>query len=424
MNSLGLSDPASTGVRALIERGVVVHCPASVYVEEDVDARRVAPGVVIHPGCRLRGAGTSIGPGSVLGEEAPVTVETCRLGRDVFLKGGYFAGSTFLDGAKVGSGAHVRPGTLLEEGASAAYCVGLKQTVLFPFVTIGSLVNFCDCLMSGGTGPKDHSEVGSSYIHFNFTPHQDKATASLVGDVPGGVMLDKVPIFLGGQGGLVGPARLAFGTVVAAGVICRHDVLEEGLLYTGRATPGSRTRPVRKQAHVGLARLFRNNFHYLGNVRALQAWYRIVRRRLMVGDPYQEACWEGAMTALDTIVTERLLRLGELAHLVGGRSTGSLSESATGDVHEMVEAYHQLRDAWPDLASLASAESSEDTGSGQREVFLSEWEKVPVLTPYPEAIATLTQHAKAAGTAWLRAVVDDVVTLLPKPASVVGKDGH
>ena len=80
--------------------------------------------------------------------------------------------------------------------------------------------------MSGGTSRQDHSEVGSSYIHFNYTPNQDKATPSLIGDVPSVVMLNQRPIFLGGQGGLVGPCRMAFGTVIAAGSICRKDVLE------------------------------------------------------------------------------------------------------------------------------------------------------------------------------------------------------
>ena len=111
-----------------------------------------------------------------------------------------------------------------------------KHTILFPFVTLGSLINFCDCLMAGGTSRKNHSEVGSSYIHFNFTPNQDKVTASLIGDVPKGVMLNQPPIFLGGQGGLVGPCRLAYGTTVAAGTIVRKDELRPGrLLYGGCA---------------------------------------------------------------------------------------------------------------------------------------------------------------------------------------------
>ena len=83
--------------------------------------------------------------------------------------------------------------------------------------------------MSGGTDGKNHSEVGSSYIHFNYTPNQDKATPSLIGDVPAGVMLNQPPIFLGGQGGLVGPVRIGHGTVIAAGTIYRKDCPEGGM---------------------------------------------------------------------------------------------------------------------------------------------------------------------------------------------------
>lgn len=77
----------------------------------------------------------------------------------------------------MGSGAHVRGGTILEEEANGAHTVGLKQTILMPFVTLGSLINFCDVLLAGGTSRTNHSEVGSSYIHFNFTPDGDKTTA-------------------------------------------------------------------------------------------------------------------------------------------------------------------------------------------------------------------------------------------------------
>ena len=127
----------------------------------------------------------------------------------------------------MGLGAHLRAGCILEEQASGAHCVGLKQTILFPFVTLGSLINFCDILMTGGTSRKNHSEVGSSYIHFNFTPwgkSGDKATPSLVGDVVEGVFLDRKRIFLGGSGGMVGPCRVGYGSIAAAGQVLRRDV--------------------------------------------------------------------------------------------------------------------------------------------------------------------------------------------------------
>lgn len=195
-----MSDCLPATVSRLLERGVVMPAPQTVTVGEDVRPDRIAPEVILHAGSCVRGADTSIGPGSVVGREAPMTIDNCQLGHRVMLHGGYAAGATFLDGASMGSGAHVRAGTLLEEGASGAHTVGLKQTILFPWVTLGSLINFCDCLMSGGTSRSHHSEVGSSFVHFNFTPHGDKATASLIGDVPRGVMLDQAPIFLEGRG--------------------------------------------------------------------------------------------------------------------------------------------------------------------------------------------------------------------------------
>ncbi len=221
----------------LMEKGVRIHNPDTVDIGAEVDLKRISgDGVTLYPGCRIYGEKTLILAGAKLGYEGPVTVENCCIGPRVELKGGFFRKSVFLDDVVMGFGAHVREGTILEEQASGAHAVALKQTILFPFVTLGSLINFCDCLMAGGTSRKNHSEVGSSYIHFNFTPNQDKATASLLGDVPRGVMLNQSPIFLGGQGGLVGPCRLAYGTVLAAGSICRKDELRpDRLIQEGGA---------------------------------------------------------------------------------------------------------------------------------------------------------------------------------------------
>ncbi len=83
-----------------------------------------------------------------------VTLENCRVGRNVRLNGGFFQEAVFLGDNVFGSNAHVRAGTIMEEQACAAHTVGLKQTLLFPFVTLGSLINFCDCFMAGGTSRK------------------------------------------------------------------------------------------------------------------------------------------------------------------------------------------------------------------------------------------------------------------------------
>lgn len=46
-------------MQTLIARGVFMHESQTVCVDPDVAPNRVAPGVVLHPGCRLRRPKTS-----------------------------------------------------------------------------------------------------------------------------------------------------------------------------------------------------------------------------------------------------------------------------------------------------------------------------------------------------------------------------
>jgi len=398
-------------VQALVRRGVMIPCPASVEVDPSVHIENIAPGVVIHSGCRLSGDQTSIGPDCEIGAEAPATIENCQLARGVSLKGGFFSESCFLDKSSMGSGAHVRSGTLLEEEASGAHTVGLKQTILLAYVTAGSLINFCDCLMAGGSGRRNHSEIGSSYIHFNFTPHQDKATPSLIGDVPRGVMLDQPPIFLGGQGGLVGPVRIAYGTVIPAGVICRQDILEECRLASHRAVTPTEPRKFVQGMYRSIDRIIRNNLIYIGNIQALIIWYRMVRERLMQGDRFSKACLTGALARLNAVLDERIKRLTELA----GKMPSSLAKARDEfgpDLPETPFARQRMfAEQWPEMEHKLRNGAPAGTATRQRDCFLAEWENVDATTSYPKAIALLNSAARASGSAWLQAAVDSSAAL-------------
>ena len=294
----------------------------------------------------------------MIGCEAPATVNDCQLGAGVELAGGFFERSTFLDGFKAGSGAHVRPGCLFEEGSSIAHSVGVKQTVFLPWVTAGSLINFCDALMAGGTGRKDHSEIGSSYIHFNFTPHQDKATASLVGDVPQGVLLKQPAIFLGGQGGLVGPCVIAYGTVIPAGQIWRGDITAPGHLVAKPAFRAPIDMPYDARLYPSVKRVLRNNLRYIGNIAALDMWYRVARARFMLDDPYAAACHAGARRRLAEILDERMARLDELARKVERSLALAPGAAAVGEHRVFVEGWPTLKAAladWLDARERAAA---------------------------------------------------------------------
>ena len=323
-----LKPRAEQKIRALIDKGVSIPNPLSLDIGDEVNIDTISgDNVVLYPGTRLYGDKTVIAAGAVLGREGTVTVDNCQIGPQVELKGGSFTRSVFLEKSSMGPGAQVREACILEEEASGAHCVGLKHTILFPFVTLGSLINFCDCLMAGGTSRRDHSEVGSSYIHFNFTPDGNKTTPSLMGDVSRGVLLDQKAIFLGGQGGMVGPLQVGYGNTVAAGSILRKDARAEDKLIIASAPPAA-VLDYDRSSVAGLARIIGHNFTYLANLCALEAWYRHVRKLFFEQQEFGMLLLDGALEKLLMAKHERIKRLQVLLEKVPSGSHAACSCAA------------------------------------------------------------------------------------------------
>lgn len=374
-------------VLQLIDKGVSISNPLSLDIGDDVDVSRISGDeVILWPGCRIHGPKTVISAGCKLGAEGPVSLFDCQLGPSAELKGGYFTRSVLLEKARMGPGAQVREACLLEEDANAAHCVGLKQTILFPFVTLGSLINFCDCLMGGGTSRRDHSEVGSSYVHFNYTPDGDKTTASLFGDVPRGVMLDQPPIFLGGQGGAVGPIRLGYGTVVAAGSILLDDVLEDGKLVAA-VRPRSLVRDRRPRTYKNLTRVVRNNVIYLANLVALELWYREVRWPFFAKQELGDLVYAGALEVLSLAKAERVTRLLGMAEKVP-RSTlaGQEFQDRADAVCSIFESDLEVPDSGEFIDAFRPAAAG--------------------VSDYIGTVQAIAPEVRAMGTQWLGGIVD------------------
>ena len=397
-------------LRQLREKGVGIPCPESVDIGPEVSPDRISgEGVVVHAGCKIYGSKTLILAGSELGYEAPVTINNCRLGREVSLHGGYYAESTFLDKASMGSGAQVREGCLLEEGAHGAHNVGLKQTILLPFVTLGSQINFCDCLMGGGTDSKNHSEVGSSYIHFNYTPNQDKATPSLIGDIPRGVMLKEPPIFLGGQGGLVGPVRIEFGTVVVAGTIVRKDALKKNRMIFSGATV-SKDMPFHPGLYTNTKRIVVQNALYIANLIALRRWYLDVRKSFMKEDTMEQALHHGALETLELAIEERLKRLGEVADKMPS-SIEIYKKVAAGRLsNKTISTQKEFHDRWQEMDKIFRNGLDQPGDLSQRDAFQKVLEKARKRgeNDYLSAVKGLKKKERDAGTSWLQGIVDGI----------------
>jgi len=388
----------------LMQKGVDIPNPSTIDLGEEVNIDHISgKGVRIYPGCRIYGKDTVISAGSQIGCEGPVTIDNCRLGPKVELKGGYFHQAVFLEKAGMGSGAQVREGCILEEEASGAHCVGLKQTILFPFVTLGSLINFCDCLMAGGKSRKDHSEVGSSYIHFNYTPDGDKSTPSLIGDVPRGVMLNQPAIFLGGQGGIVGPIRMGFGNVVAAQSVLRSDYVEDNNLIVGQTLP-QKTIRFKPKAYFNFHRIVGNNIVYFANLMALEEWYVHVRRPFFDSQEFGRLIFSGLLDMLALAKKERINRLRALAEKakISVEKETEKNRDAAGKV--------EFHERFSEIEELFGQGTQDGAVAKSRDDFLSASEKIRSENGanYLTAIRSFPPLISAKGVAWLQRIVDAV----------------
>lgn len=321
-------------VESLRRRGVDVWGPERVYVGADVNLDAIEPTAVIRQAA-LSGKDLSIAAGAAIGTSGHAEVSDCQIGPNVELGSGLYQGATLLNGVKVRGFAEIRPGTLLEEEVEIAHSVALKNTTFTACCVAGSLINFCDLFLTGGTSRKDHTEVGSGAIHYNFDPRGDK-WGSLLGSIRG-VLLRSDPVFIGGTCGLIGPLEVGLGAVTAANCTIRKDVPANTLVATeGRAVSIPN---FDRTAYGSLSRQFRLTAKLVATLRALEAWYELVRL------PHAPAR-EGHLYkfALKRVGVQARERIDRLAKVVANLKVAAPASSA------WIQAEHrQLARAWPDL---------------------------------------------------------------------------
>jgi UDP-N-acetylglucosamine/UDP-N-acetylgalactosamine diphosphorylase len=225
------------------------------------------------------------------------------------------------------------------------------MTVLLPWVTLGSSLNWCDLLVAGGVGPGhgEFTEIGSGAIHFNFTPRGDKATGSLLGNVVDGVFLDRPRLFVGGNSSLIGPIVAEFGAVTIAGGRYGRK-LAAGL----NAPDPSGPEPVATfaaqdfdlETYGSIKRLYDTQVRFAGELTALDAWYGTVRARIARGHPDRAALYERARAQVRLNLNERIAQLGGLARRMEASVRG-LAQRRPADPR--LPQHEALLRAWPDV---------------------------------------------------------------------------
>lgn len=393
---------------SLRARGVDVWGSEQVYIDSDVNLDNIEPGSSIRH-ATLKGSNLRIGSGTHIGTSGYALIDDCQIGRNVEISAGSYEGSTILDGARIRSFAEFRPGTLVEEQVQIAHSVALKNTVLTATVVTGSLVNYCDIFVSGGISKNQHSEVGSGAVHFNFDPRGDK-WSSLVGDARG-VLLRSRPIFIGGQCGLVGPVTVAFGAVIAAGSTVRRDI-PEAQLESG----GTKTRTIEgfdPEIYASLRSKFLTTTRLIGNLWALDAWYRSVR--LPSAAPHERPLYEAACGQLRLHIAERVKGLrkvvDKLDHSIAKSSlSGNTRLIACQAEHRLlIEKNHELKN----ILKNSSADSPAPS------VFTKAYETVRASGSHLDAVRAIEGAPAETASLWLNKLANNyvsrVATLLTLP---------
>jgi bifunctional UDP-N-acetylglucosamine pyrophosphorylase/glucosamine-1-phosphate N-acetyltransferase len=195
----------------LMAAGVTIIDPATTYVEDDVT---VGPDTVLHPGVILEGH-TRIGSACEI--QASVRIVDSELADRVTVNSFcLIVGTRVADGASVGPFAHLRPDTVVGQGAKIGNFVELKKTTL----GAGSKANHLAYLGDATIGA--HVNVGAGTITCNYDGARKHQTVIEDG------------AFIGSDSQLIAPVVVGKGAYVAAGSSITGDV-PAGALGIARA---------------------------------------------------------------------------------------------------------------------------------------------------------------------------------------------
>ena len=429
-------------IAALIGRGVVIPSPEHLFIAQDVPLEAIAPGVVLHPFTRLSGGGTRLDAGAVIGASGPATLENAWVGkgavvgrqgavtlRDTTVGAGAILGAGIAENSvflgregdapdfTTGAGFRTRKGTLYEEGANSAQFTDTKMTILLPWVTLGSNLNWCYLLVAGGTGPQmgAFTEIGSGAIHFNFTPRGDKATGSLLGNVCDGVFLRTPRLFIGGNVSLIGPIVAAPGAMTPAGG--RHA----GQLSPGMNAPltppaADALEAFDPEVYGGILPVYQSQVRMIGELSALVAWYEHIRLRLAGTDASRAALYQRGLDMVWMNLRERIHQMSEFAARVE-HSVVRLERTRPADAR--IAQQRALVKRWPELAALLAERAGQATPPPPELIrALEQVASQDTGAAYTLMIRALPEEAVRKGRDWLRRVAgtvaaDDILMAIP-----------
>jgi bifunctional UDP-N-acetylglucosamine pyrophosphorylase/glucosamine-1-phosphate N-acetyltransferase len=191
--------------------GVTLIDPPTTYIDQEVVIGR---DTVLYPNCYLFGK-TSLGENCLI--EPGCKITDSQVGNSVMIKSSsVITGCVIEDGVEVGPFAHLRPQTVLREGARIGNFVEIKKSV----IGRGTKANHLSYLGDATLGEKVN--VGAGTITCNYDGHEKHPT--LIGD----------GVFVGSNTELVAPVKIGHRAVIGAGSTITKEV-PPGCLAVSRA---------------------------------------------------------------------------------------------------------------------------------------------------------------------------------------------
>ncbi len=422
----------------LQQAGVHMVDPSHVWIDNSIPLSAIAAHAVLYPGVRIVGASSRVDAYAVLGEGGPVTLDNSWVGEKAqvgqlgsvhlqhstvgphsILGAGSAEHAVFLgrevsnhgydQGHTCGVGFRVRRGSLYEEDANSAQFTDCKMTILFPWVTLGGHVNFCDTLVSGGHGstPGRFSEIGSGTVHFNFTPRGDKATGSCFGNVRQGLLLNQAPLFIGGNSSLIGPLQAEFGALTPA-VGNYRNALKKGFNPAVNPSVSQPKRNFDTRIYGQVKRVIASQVRMIAELMVLRTWYVHMRLHVSAGFGSRHALYQQGERAVCLNMEERLAQLLAMVDRLEGSVVLLESDNkvAQNDVRivQQRKALEQRGDMAKALQPLV--QSNPDTmlrpPSALQEALMCHWDAQRGV--YTKAVQALAKSHQTETMTWLKAV--------------------
>lgn len=185
----------------LMAAGVTIVDPATTYIDPDV---QIGADTVIHPGVVIEGQ-SRIGAACEI--QAHVRIADSEIGDRVTINNFcLIVGARVADGVAIGPFAHLRPETVVGEGARIGNFVELKKTTLGAGSKANHLSYLGDATIGAGVN------IGAGTITCNYDGEKKHPTVIEDG------------VFIGSDSQLVAPVTVGKGAYVAAGSSITRDV--------------------------------------------------------------------------------------------------------------------------------------------------------------------------------------------------------